>query len=114
MQTALAQVGKPYQFGGAGPFSFDCSGLTMFAWAAAGVSLDHYVPSQFAETTPISVSELEPGDLVFYDFPGEVDPGHVGMYIGGGQIVVADTTGTPVRVESMYFDGTPVGFGRVS
>jgi cell wall-associated NlpC family hydrolase len=86
----------------------------MYAWAAAGVSLDHYVPSQYAETIPISASELEPGDLVFYDFPGEVDPGHVGMYIGGGEIVVADTTGTPVRVESMYFDGTPVGFGRVS
>jgi cell wall-associated NlpC family hydrolase len=114
VQTALAQVGTPYVFGGAGPGGFDCSGLTMYAWAAAGVSLDHYVPSQYAETTRISASELEPGDLVFYDFPGEVDPGHVGMYIGGGEIVVADTTGTPVRVESMYFDGTPVGFGRVS
>ena len=114
VETALAQVGTPYVFGGAGPGGFDCSGLTMYAWAAAGVSLDHYVPSQYAETIRISASELEPGDLVFYDFPGVVDPGHVGMYIGGGEIVVADTTGTPVRVESMYFDGTPVGFGRVS
>jgi cell wall-associated NlpC family hydrolase len=113
VQTALAQVGKPYQYGGAGPDSFDCSGLVMYAWAAAGVYLPHYAPSQYADTTRISADELEPGDLVFYYFPGEPDPGHVGMYIGGGEIVVADTTGTPVRVESMYFDGTPMGYGRV-
>jgi peptidoglycan DL-endopeptidase CwlO len=114
VETALAQVGKPYQYGGAGPYSFDCSGLVMYAWAAAGVDFPHYAPSQYDETTRISASQLEPGDLVFYYFPGEVDPGHVGMYIGGGDIVVADTTGTPVRVESMYFDGTPMGYGRVS
>lgn len=114
VQTALAQVGKPYQWGGAGPDSFDCSGLVMYAWAAAGVSLPHYTVYQYEDTSRVSESELEPGDLVFWDIPGEVNPGHVGMYIGGGNVVVADMTGTPVRVESMYFDGTPMGFGRVS
>ncbi|MDA8391561.1 MAG: C40 family peptidase [Actinomycetota bacterium] len=112
--TALAQVGKPYQWGAAGPSSFDCSGLVMTAWQAAGVSLLHYTVYQWDETVRIGSSQLAPGDLVFYTFPGEPDPGHVVMYIGNGQVVAADTTGVPVRVESMYADGTPVGFGRVT
>lgn len=108
--TALAQVGKPYQWGGSGPSSFDCSGLTMFAWRAAGVSLPHYTVSQQAATTRITEAQLQPGDLVFY---GGSAPGHVTMYIGHGQVVTADTTGTPVRVEVLTWDGTPTAFGRV-
>ncbi len=74
------------------------------------MSLDHYSVSQYEETTRISESELEPGDLVFW---GGSEPYHVAMYDGNGNIVVADQTGTPVRVEPMTWDGTPSGFGRV-
>lgn len=111
--TALAQVGKPYQWAGAGPYAFDCSGLVMYAWAAAGVQLAHYTVSQYEETTRISQSQLEPGDLVFYDTGDGAQPGHVTMYIGNGEIVTADSPGTVIRVENLDWDGIPMGFGRV-
>jgi peptidoglycan endopeptidase LytE len=113
VQTALAQVGKPYQWAGAGPGAFDCSGLVMYSWAAAGVHLAHYTVSQYEETVRISQSQLEPGDLVFYDTGGGAQPGHVTIYIGGGRIVTADSPGTVIRVESLDWDGVPMGFGRV-
>ncbi len=112
--TALAQVGKPYVWAGAGPSGFDCSGLVMYAWAAAGVQLAHYTVSQYGETTRISESQLQPGDLVFYDTGAGAQPGHVTIYIGNGRIVTADSPGTVVRVESVDWDGTPMGFGRVA
>ena len=113
VRVALAQVGKPYQWAGAGPGSFDCSGLVMYAWAAAGVDLPHYTVSQYQDTQRISQAQLQPGDLVFYNTPGVAEPGHVTMYIGSGQVVTADTVGTDVRVEPLTWDGTPMGFGRV-
>lgn len=113
VHTALAQVGKPYQWAGAGPDAFDCSGLVMYAWRAAGVSLAHYTVSQYQETTRISESQLEPGDLVFYDTGSGAEPGHVTMYIGGGQVITADSPGTTIRVVGLTWDGTPMGFGRV-
>jgi cell wall-associated NlpC family hydrolase len=113
VRVALEQVGKPYQWGGAGPYAFDCSGLVMYAWAQAGVDLPHYTVSQYEDTTRITESELQPGDLVFYDTGDGAQPGHVTMYIGNGQVVTADTTGTDIRVESLTWDGTPMGFGRV-
>ena len=94
VNTALAQVGKPYVYGGAGPNSFDCSGLTQYAWAAAGVSLPHSAAMQANMGTPVSMSALQPGDLVFYYSP----IGHVAMYIGNGNIVHASTEGQPVKV----------------
>jgi peptidoglycan endopeptidase LytE len=113
VQVALAQVGKPYVYGGAGPNSFDCSGLVMYAWARAGVSLPHYSVSQYEETVRIAESQLLPGDLVFYDTGGGAQPGHVTIYIGGGRVVTADQPGTVVRVVSLTWDGPPMGFGRV-
>ena len=114
VHTALAQVGKPYQWAGAGPNAFDCSGLVMYAWDAAGVSLAHYTVSQYEETTRISESQLQPGDLVFYDNgDGGAQPGHVTMYIGNGQVITADSPGTTIRVVPLTWDGTPMGFGRV-
>ena len=110
LAVALEQLGKPYQWAGAGPNSFDCSGLVMYAYDAVGVSLAHYTVTQYDETTRISESQLQPGDLVFY---GGSAPSHVAMYDGNGNVVTADTTGTPVRVEPMTWDGTPSGFGRV-
>lgn len=112
-QVALAQIGKPYQWGGSGPGSFDCSGLVMYAWAHAGVSLPHYSVSQYEDTTRISESQLSPGDLVFYDTGGGSQPGHVTVYVGSGRVVTADSPGTTVREVSLDWDGTPMGFGRV-
>jgi peptidoglycan DL-endopeptidase CwlO len=98
VQTALAQVGDPYVYGAAGPDSFDCSGLTMYSWAAAGVSLSHSSSVQATQGVPVSLSELMPGDLIFYYSPIS----HVGMYIGNGQIVHAPHPGLSVQVVSMY------------
>lgn len=111
--VARAQVGKPYEWAGAGPGAFDCSGLVKYAWAAAGVSLPHYTVSQYQETTRISRSGLEPGDLVFYDTGDGAEPGHVTIYIGGGQVITADSPGTFVKAVPVDWDGTPMGYGRV-
>ncbi|WP_062207358.1 C40 family peptidase [Streptomyces sp. NBRC 109706] len=101
---AMAQLGKPYGWGSTGPNSFDCSGLTQSAWASAGVSLPRTSYSQATAGARVSRSQLAPGDLVFY----YADNSHVAMYIGGGQIVHAARSGTPVRladVDSMPFNG---------
>ncbi|MBA2558589.1 MAG: C40 family peptidase [Propionibacteriales bacterium] len=94
VDTALAQIGDPYVYGAAGPDAFDCSGLTMYAWAAAGVSISHASSMQPGEGTPVPVSDLMPGDLVFYYSPIS----HVGMYIGNGQIVHAPHPGSSVEI----------------
>ncbi len=109
VDTALAQVGKPYRWGGGGPSSFDCSGLTSFAWRAAGVSLPHSSRAQFGTTRRISRGDLQPGDLVFFGSPIH----HVAMYIGGGQVVEASRAGVPVRVSSRSLGRSDVaGYGR--
>jgi cell wall-associated NlpC family hydrolase len=97
VNTALAQVGKPYVWGASGPGSFDCSGLTMYSYAAAGVSLPHSSSAQSGMGTPVSRDQLQPGDLVFFYSPVS----HVAMYIGNGQIVHASTSGEPVKVASL-------------
>lgn len=94
---ALSQRGKPYQWGADGPGSYDCSGLTMRAYRHAGVSLDHYTGSQWRAGRHVSRSELRPGDLVFF-YP---DHHHVGIYLGGGQMVHAPHTGDVVKVSSI-------------
>jgi cell wall-associated NlpC family hydrolase len=94
---ARAQVGKAYVWGAAGPDSFDCSGLTMAAWAAQGVSLPHNSQAQYDGGTPVSKSELQPGDLVFYYSPIS----HVGIYVGGGQVVNALNPGSGVQVSGV-------------
>jgi cell wall-associated NlpC family hydrolase len=86
---ALAQLGKSYLWGGTGPKAFDCSGLTMMAWAQAGVALLHYTGDQINEgTAVISYADVSPGDLVLV--PGSdgtiANPGHVGIYVGGGLV----------------------------
>ena len=95
---AMAQVGDAYVWGAAGPSAFDCSGLTMMAWGAAGVSLPHSSSAQFGMGPHIPESELRPGDLVFYYSPIS----HVGMYIGNGLIVNAENPSVGVKVTSLH------------
>jgi len=91
---ALAQVGEAYVYGSAGPSSWDCSGLTMMAWGAGGVSLPHSSTMQSGMGTAVPMSSLQPGDLVFYYSPIS----HVGMYIGNGQLVHAPNPSSGVEV----------------
>jgi peptidoglycan DL-endopeptidase CwlO len=106
VRYAMAQVGKPYCYGGAGPSCYDCSGLTMRAWAQAGVSLPHSSSAQYGVGRHVSASELQPGDLIFYYSPIS----HVSIYIGNGQRVSATHTGDYVRVQSL--GSSIVGFTR--
>ncbi len=108
VQVALAQVGKPYVWGADGPGSFDCSGLMLYAWRAAGRSLPHSSRIQYSSTKRVPVSQVKPGDLLFYGSPIH----HVGMYIGGGQMVEASRRGRPVRTSSI-FRRDMVGVGRL-
>lgn len=107
VEEARRQVGKPYVYGGSGPDTFDCSGLTSWAWRAGGVSLPHSASAQYAAVTHISFSELQPGDLLFY----YSDIHHVAMYVGGGQIVEASHSGEPVKYSSVN-RGEFIGAGR--
>jgi cell wall-associated NlpC family hydrolase len=102
VQAALSRVGDPYVWGAAGPDAFDCSGLVMWAYDQAGVSLPHFSGAQYADTTHISMADLEPGDLVFFSDPGE----HVAMYIGNGDVVQAPYTGADVQVVPLYSEFT--------
>jgi cell wall-associated NlpC family hydrolase len=92
--AAESRVGDPYVYGAAGPNAFDCSGLVMWAYAQVGISLPHYSGAQFADGTHISMSQLQPGDLVFPSDPGQ----HVAMYVGNGEIVEAPYTGATVHI----------------
>lgn len=110
---ARAQLGEPYVWGGAGPNSWDCSGLVMKAWASAGKSLPHYSAGQYSASTPISSSHLQPGDLVFWgssSSPSSIY--HVAMYVGNGQIIHAPRTGRPVTQESLYYWIPPNFYAR--
>jgi cell wall-associated NlpC family hydrolase len=98
---ARAQVGKPYVWGATGPDSYDCSGLTQAAWRAAGVTLPRTTYDQVNAGTTVSLSDIQPGDLVFfYD-----DISHVGLYIGNGMMIHAPKPGAYVREESIFYDG---------
>ena len=107
VDAALSQVGKPYQWGAAGPDSYDCSGLTMWAWARGGVSLPHNSGMQYNATARVDRSDIEPGDLLFFGSPIH----HVGMYIGNGQMVEAPYSGAQVRIGSISRSDY-VGAGR--
>ena len=109
VEVALAQQGDPYRWAASGPDAFDCSGLVMYAYAAAGRSLPHSSRSLRGMTRSLSADELQPGDLVFGGSPVH----HVGIYIGNGQMVHAPHSGDVVRVASIYSTSKPVSFGRL-
>ncbi len=110
LDFAYAQLGKPYQYGAEGPGSYDCSGLTMKAWAAAGVNITRTTNSQYAATKRVAKSNLQPGDLVFFN-----GLGHVGMYVGNGKMIHAPSTGKNVQIVSItsgYYLNGYYGAGR--
>jgi cell wall-associated NlpC family hydrolase len=93
---AMQELGTPYVWGGAAPGGFDCSGLVMWAYAQVGVALPHSSYAQWGYGVPVSVDQLQPGDLVFFN-----GLGHVGMYIGGGQFIEAPHTGAFVQISNL-------------
>jgi len=106
---ALRYLGVPYVWGGASPSGFDCSGLVMYVYAQIGISLPHFAAAQFAEGTPVARSDLQPGDLVFFD-----GLNHVGIYIGDGQFVHAPETGDVVKITALSdFGNAYVGARRL-
>jgi len=108
VRFAYAQLGKPYQYGGSGPNSYDCSGLTMRSWEAGGVSLPRTAAEQQGATRPVSYGDLQPGDLVFFGSPAY----HVAIYIGNGRIIAAPHTGTVVQIQSLSSEPNYSGAGR--
>jgi len=101
---ARAQIGKPYQWGATGPDRFDCSGLTMRAWEQGGVQLPHYSVAQYEQAAKVALGNIRPGDLVFFG-SNKADHNsiyHVGLYIGGGNMIEAPYTGANVRISSIW------------
>jgi len=98
VQAALSRLGDPYVWGGSGPGAFDCSGLVMWAFQQSGVFLPHSSQMQSAGGQPVSLEQMQPGDVVTY----YSDASHVGLYVGDGMMVHASTFGVPVAVESVH------------
>jgi cell wall-associated NlpC family hydrolase len=111
IQQAVSQVGAPYVWGAAGPSSYDCSGLVLWAYGRSGVSLPHYSGAMYAMTTRISASQLQPGDLVFWGGGGSE---HVAIYMGGNQLVHAFGAERGVAVTNLAgWWKPPSGYGRI-
>lgn len=108
VSAALSRLGTPYRWGGTTPAGFDCSGLMLWSWAQAGVGLPRTSRAQRSYTQRISAAQLQPGDLVFSGNPVS----HVGMYIGGGQMVHSPHTGDVVKISPLRSGGS-VSYGRV-
>ena len=108
---ARKQLGKPYVYGGSGPDSFDCSGLTAWAWKAAGVRLSHSAYTQWFETTRVPINAVQPGDLLFFGDDGVESIHHDAIYIGNGEMIEASQTGTPIRIRG-WRSVDLVGAGR--
>ena len=109
VNTAMAQLGDPYVWAAAGPNAFDCSGLTQFAYAAAGISLPHSSSAQARMGQAVSRDQLQPGDLLGFYSPVS----HIGIYIGNGQMVHAPTSGDVVKVVNIDYMGSITAMRRI-
>ncbi len=114
VQAAESQIGVPYVWGGESPKGsgspgFDCSGLTAWSWGQVGVGLPHYSGAQMSDSTPVPISDLQPGDLLFYG-PGGSE--HVAMYVGPGTMIEAPYTGASVWLAPLRLGDGFVGAGR--
>jgi cell wall-associated NlpC family hydrolase len=107
VRFAYRQLGKPYAYATAGPATYDCSGLTMAAWSAAGVALPHNAARQYGAVSHVARGQLRPGDLVFYYAVIQ----HVAIYVGGGTVIHAPEPGQTVRLQDMDY-GPIHGYGR--
>ncbi|MCP2318214.1 Cell wall-associated hydrolase, NlpC family [Nocardia amikacinitolerans] len=105
LDAAMSKLGSPYVYGAAGPNAFDCSGLVQWSYRQAGMELPRTSGAQLASGTPVSVDDLQPGDLVSF-YGG----GHSGLYAGDGNVIHASTSGTPVMIASM--DSMPIAGAR--
>jgi cell wall-associated NlpC family hydrolase len=107
---AMQYLGVPYRWGGSSPSGFDCSGFVMYVFAQIGVSLPHSTYAMYNMGTPVSLGQLQPGDLVFFN-----GLGHMGIYIGGGQFIHSPHTGDVVKISSMsgYYASAFVGARRI-
>jgi cell wall-associated NlpC family hydrolase len=108
---AMRYLGTPYSWGGESPSGFDCSGLVAYVYAQVGVSLPHYTGAQWTMGVPVARSDLQPGDLVFFD-----GLGHVGIYIGGNEFIHAPHTGDVVKISAIsgWYADTYVGARRIT
>jgi cell wall-associated NlpC family hydrolase len=113
VEFAKDQLGEPYVWAAAGPDAWDCSGLTMQAWAAAGENLSHYSVAQYDETTPIAFSDIQRGDLLFWSDGDPSSIYHVAMYLGNGMMIHAPQPGENVQIVSMYYWILPNLYSRV-
>ncbi len=109
VDAALTFVGTPYVWGGASRSGVDCSGLVMLAYDAAGIDLPHYSGAQYADTSRVPLYDIEPGDLLFYGYDGDE---HVAMYVGHGDMIEAEETGTRVHVVPIRLGYGFAGLGR--
>jgi cell wall-associated NlpC family hydrolase len=110
---ALTQVGKPYIWGAAGPNGYDCSGLTMKAYASVGISIGRTTKSQYANVAHVPISQMRPGDLIFYSSNGAASGiYHVAIYAGNNMRVHAPSPGKYVEYVKMYWTNVLPYVGR--